>query len=192
RLLEADSADYALLYDWIEQGAIGPHPDDPEINKIELSPGNRVFQQRSSLQLRVTAYFSDGTQRDVTHQSIYESNYPEIGKVDQEGLITTQSRGGVFAVMARFGEKIAVFQGVVPYHSKGQQKLTGYPSEKQLSKLDQHLVAQWKKLGILPSKPVDDATFIRRVTLDICGSLPTVDEVRQYLADSRPDKRERL
>ncbi|MBN68004.1 MAG: S-layer protein [Gimesia sp.] len=192
RLLEADSADYALLYDWIEQGAIGPHPDDPKINKIELSPGNRVFQQRSSLQLRVTAYFSDGTQRDVTHQSIYESNYPEIGKVDQEGLITTQSRGGVFAVMARFGEKIAVFQGVVPYHSKGQQKLTGYPSEEQLSKIDQRLVAQWKKLGILPSKPVDDATFIRRVTLDICGTLPTVDEVRQYLADSRADKRERL
>lgn len=192
RLLEADSADYALLYDWIEQGTAGPHPDDPEINKIELSPGNRVFQQRSSLQLRVTAYFSDGTQRDVTHQSIYESNYPEIGKVDQEGLITTQSRGGVFAVMARFGEKIAVFQGVVPYHSKGQQKLTGYPSEEQLSKIDQRLVAQWKKLGILPSKPVDDATFIRRVTLDICGTLPTVDEVRQYLADSRADKRERL
>lgn len=192
RLLEADSADYALLYDWIEQGAIGPHPDDPKINKIELSPGNRVFQQRSSLQLQVTAHFSDGTQRDVTHQSIYESNYPEIGKVDQEGLITTQSRGGVFAVMARFGEKIAVFQGVVPYHSKGQQKLTGYPSEEKLSKIDQHLVAQWKKLGIQPSKPVDDATFIRRVTLDICGTLPTVDEVRLYLADSRPDKRERL
>ncbi|QDU01916.1 hypothetical protein V6x_15990 [Gimesia chilikensis] len=192
RLLEADSADYALLYDWIEQGSIGPHPDDPEINKIELSPGNRVFQQRSSLKLQVTAHFSDGTQRDVTHQSIYESNYPEIGKVDQEGLITTQSRGGVFAVMARFGEKIAVFQGVVPYHSKEQKKLTGYPSEKQLSKIDQHLVVQWKKLGILPSKPVDDATFIRRVTLDICGTLPTVNEVRQYLADSRPDKRERL
>ncbi|QDV17468.1 hypothetical protein Pan153_21210 [Gimesia panareensis] len=192
RLLEADTADYALLYDWIEQGAAGPHPNDPEINKIELSPGNRVFNQRSSLNLRVTAHFSDGTQRDVTHQSIYESNYPEIGKVDQEGLITTQSRGGVFAVMARFGEKIAVFQGVVPYHSEGQKKLTGYPSEEQLSKIDQHLVAQWKKLGVLPSKPVDDATFIRRVTLDICGTLPTVDEVRQYLADSRADKRERL
>ncbi len=192
RLLEADSADYALLHDWIEQGAAGPHPDDPEIIKIELSPGNRVFQQRSSLKLRVTAHFSDGTQRDVTHQSIYESNYPEIGKVDQEGLITTQSRGGVFAVMARFGEKIAVFQGVVPYHSEGQKKLTGYPSGERLSKIDQHLVAQWKKLGILPSTPVGDATFIRRVTLDICGTLPTVDEVRQYLVDSRADKRERL
>lgn len=192
RLLEADSADYALLHDWIEQGAAGPHPDDPEIIKIELSPGNRVFQQRSSLKLRVTAHFSDGTQRDVTHQSIYESNYPEIGKVDREGLITTQSRGGVFAVMARFGEKIAVFQGVVPYHSEGQKKLTGYPSGERLSKIDQHLVAQWKKLGVLPSTPVGDATFIRRVTLDICGTLPTVDEVRQYLADSRADKRERL
>lgn len=192
RLLEADSADYALLHDWIEQGAAGPQPDDPEIINIELSPGSRVFQQRSSLKLQVTAHFSNGTQRDVTHQSIYESNYPEIGKVDQEGLITTQSQGGVFAVMARFGEKITVFQGVVPYHSKGQNKLTGYPSEEQLSKIDQHLVAQWKKLGILPSRPVDDATFIRRVTLDICGTLPTVDEVRQYLADSRADKRERL
>ena len=38
----------------------------------------------------------------------------------------------------------------------------------------------------------DDATFLRRVTLDLTGTIPTADEVRTFVADSAADKRSQL
>jgi len=192
KLLESDSEDYKVLREWIRQGAPGPDPDAPVLLRINLSTRDQVLKQNSNLKLQVVAHFSDGSQRDVSRQAVYESNYPEVATIDKQGLVTTQSRGGLFAVMARFGDQIAVFQGIVPYNSLEAAQHEAYPSPRELSKIDQHLVTQWKKLGITPSSPADDATFIRRVTLDICGTLPTADEVTAYLSDTSPDKRQRL
>jgi hypothetical protein len=47
-------------------------------------------------------------------------------------------------------------------------------------------------MGIRPSKVTDDATFVRRATLDICGTLPTAIETTSYVGDRRADKRVRL
>lgn len=52
--------------------------------------------------------------------------------------------------------------------------------------------AAWREQGVTPTERTDDAAFIRRVTLDLTGIIPEVGEVRTFLADRRPDKRERL
>src|SRR5262249_47244395 len=53
-------------------------------------------------------------------------------------------------------------------------------------------LAKWKKLGLVPSPPCTDGEFIRRLTLDLCGKLPAVDQVRAFVAARSPDKRARL
>jgi hypothetical protein len=48
------------------------------------------------------------------------------------------------------------------------------------------------KAGLEPSPEADDAEFLRRVTLDLTGQVPTYQETVAYLADADPEKRRRL
>lgn len=211
--LEADSDDYRVLRDWIQQGAMGPRNDDPQLERIEVSPTERVFRRsldapvrasgrsdegvqptKREQQLLVTAHFSDGSKRDVTRRAVYDSNVPELATADDRGLVTVQPKSGLFAIMVRFGGQIAVFRGTVPIRETSSNEVA---AEFDLTKsatpeIDWHLFAQWKQLGATPSAPADDATFIRRVTIDICGTLPTPAKVSEYVADQRSDKKAKL
>jgi hypothetical protein len=58
------------------------------------------------------------------------------------------------------------------------------------AKIDAHLEAGWQKAGVTPAPLTSDAEFLRRLALDVGGRIPTVSEVRRFLADNAPDKRE--
>lgn len=198
RRLDEDSDDYRLLRDWIAQGSPAARGDDPQLVRIELSPQELVLSTNATLQLKATAFFSNGTSRDVTKQAVYQSNEPGIAAVENDGLVKTSTQHGLVAVMARFGEQIATFHAAVPFVTDPAKKaaIDGQLQqvERQLggSAADTHLLNQWRKLGVVPSPPTDDATFLRRATLDICGTLPTSDEITEYVSDTRSDKRSRL
>lgn len=198
RRLDEDSDDYRLLRDWIAQGSPAPRSDDPQLVRIELSPQEFVFSTNATLQLKATAFFSNGTSRDVTKQAVYQSNEPGIAAVENDGLVKTSTQHGLVAVMARFGEQIATFHAAVPFVTDPAKKaaIDGQLQqvERQLggSAADTHLINQWRKLGVVPSPSTDDATFLRRATLDICGTLPTSEEITEYVSDTRSDKRSRL
>jgi hypothetical protein len=192
QLIEADSDDYRVIESWIASGAPKPTKHDPFVARVSVEPKNAVLKPGRDLQLRVTALFSDGEVRDVTHRAIYESNAPETGAIDEAGVVkASPDRCGVFAVMTRFGDKIDVFHGTVPFGTLSQ-----YSSEveraAELSEIDRHLLTAWKRLGVEPSRRTNDATFLRRATLDICGTLPTAEEVTAFVDDRRPQKRARL
>jgi hypothetical protein len=192
RRLERDSADYAVLRDWIRRGAVGPQAGDPVAVGITVFPKQQVLGTNVTQPLRVFAQFSNGVERNVTDRSVFEANDPQIAGVDEDGLVTTAAVGGQFAILVRYGDSIGVFQATVPFHpDQASGNLTASEAA-GLSKIDGHLLLGWRRMGIRPSKDASDATFIRRATLDICGTLPTAKEITSYTSDRRQDKRARL
>ncbi len=83
--------------------------------------------------------------------------------------------------------------------STGNNKVSP-PADPKLSSSVQHPVALinheirqgWEAANVTPSERADDAAWLRRVSLDLAGHIPSAADVKKFLADRRPDKRERL
>jgi hypothetical protein len=180
-----DGESYRLIRRWIENGAPPATPDAPKVVKLHVTPRDRVLSQDDQQQLAIVAEYSDGSKRDVTRQAKYSSNLGPVAGVDEDGLVKTVGQTGEATVMARYIGHVAVFRAIVP-HGK---PLAEIPNFQPANYVDRLAAEKWKKLGLLPSPPCNDATFIRRVTVDVCGRLPSVDETRRFLADKSPTKR---
>lgn len=57
------------------------------------------------------------------------------------------------------------------------------------ARVDERIDKACESRGLSIGPPASDAEFLRRVSLDLTGTIPTVSEVREFLADERPDKR---
>ena len=182
--LAKDSPGYQTIKQWIEQGAAMDEPGGPVLASLELQPEKGFLQRGQKQQLQLTAIYSDGKKRDVTGQALFESNDPAMAEVSDKGLVTIADIPGKVAVMVRYQGRVAVFNAAVPLGAK----VDNLPPVKNF--IDEAVFANLKGLGIPPSPVCDDSTFLRRVTLDIAGRLPTQDETKAFLADKSPNRRE--
>jgi hypothetical protein len=186
--MAADGEEYRLVRRWIEAGATAAAPGAPGVVRLRVSPDDRTLQAGQAQQLAVVAEYGDGSRRDVTRQAEYFSNLDVVAMVDRDGLVEARQQSGEAAIMARYVGHVAVFRALVPHG----EALASLPDFRPNNYVDELAAAKWKKLGLRPSPSADDATFLRRVTVDLCGRLPTAEEARAFLADGRADKRARL
>lgn len=184
--MEADSPAYRLIVRWIEQGMPYGNSTDPHVVGIEVFPKERIMTQESAQQLVVVAKYSDGSLEDVTRMVTFESNDKEMAEVNVKGLVSTGKLTGSVAVMCRYQGHVDVFRSTIPLGLP----VDNLPAEKNF--IDAAVFKKLKQLGLPPSQLCDDATFIRRVTVDLCGRLPTVEETQVFLNDGGADKRDRL
>jgi len=184
--LDVDCDDYRLLVRWITQGMPYGSAGDPTIDRIEVFPDRRIMPRSGEQQLVVTAHYTDGSIDDVTRQSLYEPNDREVAMVDEGGDVTTLNQPGDVAVMVRYQGKVAVFHGTVPLGAA----VADLPPAKNF--IDELVFKKLKEMGMPPSPVCNDATFVRRVTVDVAGRLPTPRETQNFLADDDPNKRDKL
>ena len=184
--IEVDSEDYKLIARWISQGMPYGSPTDPSVARIEVIPSQRVLKLDGEQQIVVMAHYTDGSAEDVTRSALYEANEKDLASVDERGLVKASGRPGDVAVMVRYSGKVGVFNATMPLGAP----LGTLPAPRNV--IDEKVVAKLAAVGMPPSAQADDATFLRRVTVDIAGRLPTVDEVRRFKADSSSDKRDKL
>lgn len=177
---------YRTLLQWLAAGAPKDSTNTPRVARLDLLPKQAVLTGKDSTQrLTLKAYYTDGTDRDVTPLAVFFSNNDGAARVSEEGVITAGQRGEAF-VMARFeshtvgSQVIVVPEGSVP-------DLSPIP---QGHYIDELVAAKLRKLRITASDVCDDATFIRRAYLDIIGTLPTPEETREFVRGMSTGKRE--
>lgn len=178
----------ALLKRWIAAGAHGRADDAPHFVRLDVSPATIDFHALDEqAQLRAVAVWSDGSREDVTPLSRYRSNDEGVADVDPDGLVTCHGPGDTHII-------VMYDNGVVPVpvlKPVSDLATEDYPQVPQPTRIDELVVEKLRRLGIVPAELCTDEEFLRRVGIDLIGTLPTPDEIRAFCANPAPNKRSR-
>jgi len=200
------SYEYQILRAWIEEGCPAPlRPFPPKTNpqpgstspagplkliRLEVLPtGGHLSESHPQQQLIARAHFQDGSIRDVTDLAVFSTNEKGAGaaEITSEGLVTFHGTAEV-SFLVRYLDRIT---GVRLSYLKRDAGFS-FRAPADVNAVDRHVFAKQRELQLLPTELAGDETFLRRVYLDVTGSLPTADEARRFLDSTAPDKRARL
>lgn len=182
------SWEHHVLKRWIEAGAKGRENESLTLKTLEVTPAEILFDQADQTrQLKAVAVWSDGTREDVTPLCRFQSNNGTVAAIDESGRVTAGEKGDTHVVVF-FDTGVVPIQVIRPMSSLAGD---AFPEVAAPTPIDRAVVNKLRKLGIVPSELCSDAEFLRRIRLDLTGSLPTASEAAEFIADTDPRKRAR-
>ena len=183
--LDPAGPQYQALLQWIGRGA--PYGNGgPVIERLQVMPRQIVLERDRSQQLVVTAWLSDGSREDFTRRVHYRSTAEEVIEVDADGLIRAREPGEATVLVQAPRQATRVALGVV------SRVLAEFPREPPRNFIDEEVWRKLRRLSILPSERSSDHEFLRRVCLDLTGTLPPPRRVREFLDSGDPRERDQL
>ncbi|MCA9074599.1 MAG: DUF1549 domain-containing protein [Planctomycetaceae bacterium] len=186
KLFELDSPMGGDLVEWIASGTPADPSDVATCTSIDIYPKQAVMRGAGTTQkVTVLARYSDGSTRDITPLALTQSNNAVSADISPEGIVTAGARGEAF-IMARYSTHTVVSQYIVLPADLEYEELPVEP----VNYIDELVADKLRKLRLHPSDICDDATFLRRVTVDLTGLLPTPEEYESFMADQASNKRE--
>lgn len=186
---DVDSLEYRVISEWIAAGHPAPSDGDARVVQLEILPSASQQKKGASQQMVVRAHFSDGHAEDVTRWCKFTSANATVASVEERGLVKIIGSGeGTISAWYLSQNVIATVSS--PYESPVDAAV--FASAERSNFIDDAVLVKLKSLNIPPSPRCSDSEFLRRAFLDTIGVLPTVDEVRAFLSDESPDKRDRL
>ncbi|MEM7230612.1 MAG: DUF1553 domain-containing protein [Planctomycetota bacterium] len=194
RRLKEGKLAFEVLRQWVHEGATTDFENEARCVELVVSPSaTRVLRFHNAKtvkqQLRVVAKFADGTSRDVTELSSYETSHHEIAEVDERGLVTGKTRGQA-AISVRYLDHVQAVRFTLVRDVTG---FTWNRVEDAVGNSVDRLVNEKLRLLQVPTSALcSDSVFVRRVHLDLTGLLPTIAETKALLNDREGDKRARL
>ncbi len=187
--LEPSSLEYRVLAEWIASGVPGPKDGEPYVASIEVLPKESEQSTGRTQQLIVQAKYSDGAVEDVTRWAKYTSSNNSVVNVDNYGKASVVGAGeGAIKVWYQNLNTVATIR--VPFAHEIPADV--YTKAERRNFVDELVLKKLAALRLAPAPVCDDATFIRRLFLDAMGIVPTAEETNTFVADTAPDKRDRL
>ena len=181
---ETTSDYYKTIFNWIAQGVPYGDAAKDSVARLEVEPKEIFMSQPGETStIKVTAIFADGETRDVTREANIESNVPDLAAVGTSADVKG-ARTGEATLLVRYQGKFSTVPVTVLNPALGFV----WKQLAQNNYIDRLIDAKLERLKIQPSPPVDDAGFLRRVSLDLTGQLPNPNEVRAFLADTTDSK----
>ncbi len=195
-VLDENGEGAQLLRNWIQQGA--RFETLRQLERVEISPQKQVIASlETPIQLKAKAHFSDSTTEDVTRWTVFIPEDIAAIEIDTTTAMAKLHRRGRHIILARYLTEVVPIEIIAPLNDAPIQNTqksgeTHTPLESTDMGIDAEILKLLSTLRLPVSPAADDGTFLRRVTLDLTGRLPTPDAVTTFLADSRTNKRETL
>lgn len=189
-LIEPGGADHEVILRWIEAGAPSDVETAPRVEELTLEPAAFVLAPGEESSLRAMARYSDGTVRDVTRLALMRTNDASVATLDRAGAVRTESAGEAF-LTAAFATETVGAQVIV--RSTPADAPWSDPAEGRapLTWIDELIEEKLRAVGQEPAPLCSDAEYMRRVSLDLVGVPPTLEELRAFEEEDLPSAEKR-